>query len=143
MQKHRVDWRKLILPIVWLVSVVVFLLDYWYACIQYFEWDTGYLLSTIYYVLMPQGFVFGILFGRKEGGFWNLKWLLPVYYFLAMWLLLRKSAGIDILWFWPAGASLFGLLLSFSVHQVRKKLWRRQAEQHPWNADDLLEKLRR
>lgn len=142
MRKHQAKWRKRILPIAWLASVIFFLLYHWYAYIHDFEWYTGYLLGTIFYILMPQGFLFGILFGRKEGAVWNLKWLLPVYYFAAMWLLLRKS-GFDWLWFWPAGAAMIGLLIGFSVHQVRKKLQQNWAEKHPWDGDRLLEKLRR
>lgn len=124
MQKRRMEWNGWILPVVWLLSVIGFIALYCYACAVDGEWTTGFIVTTMFYYLLPQGFVFGVLFGRKEGGFWKLGWLLPVYYFLAAVLLLGRW-GFEWAWLYPAGAALLGLLLGFFVHQIRKKLRQR------------------
>ncbi len=127
MRKGRIKWSALALPVVWFISIAIFIALYCYAWILRSEWTTGFLVIMIYYYLLPQGVLFGILFGRKEGTVWNFKWLLPAYYFFATWFLLGRWS-FSSLWLFPAGGAFIGLILGFSVHQIRKWLRQRQTE---------------
>lgn len=140
MQKRRMEWNGWILPIVWLLSLVVYALLYLYACAIDGEWTTGFGITTLYY-FMPQAFLFGVLFGRKEGKLWRFRWLLPVFYYALIGSIFSywKMDG----WFLVTPClALVGLLLGVSVHQIRKRRWRRWEAEHPWNGERLLEKLR-
>lgn len=118
MREHRIDWKNLMPFLAWLLSLAVYAALYGYACVLHGEWTTGFAVTTLYY-FMPSGLLFGLLFGAKEGRFWNLKWLLPVFYYVLFGILFSVWK-LYIWWLAPSGLALLGLLLSFSVYKFRK-----------------------
>lgn len=122
MRKHQIESKDLLLLIAWLLSLAFYAVLYIYVFAQDRTGWTGFGVTSMYYCML-NGFLFGLLFGAKEGGFWNLKWLLPLVYYAICGMIAFRW----LLFGWylvPAGLTLAGLLMSFSIHKLRNRKYK-------------------